>query len=248
MMALSEARTCALHGSYTAKVLALAGDKRITSRCPACEEYSQAESSRRQKEQMERARLGLFANMVARSNIPVRFRECTVEGYQVTTEASAKALERVQWYVQTISQRLKEGTSLIFTGSPGCGKTHLATAIARAAIDAGSQAQYVTSTDMLRAIRSTYGESRTTEAEMIARFVAPALLVIDEIGGGNGSDHERQMTFEVINKRYEEVKPTILVSNLDAENLRLFLGERIIDRLRQGGGKMVVFDWQSYRK
>ena len=56
------------------------------------------------------------------------------------------------------------------------------------------------------------------------------------------------MMFEIINKRYEQVKPTIVVSNLLGNDLKAFISERVLDRLRQGGGKLIQFDWQSYRK
>ena len=44
------------------------------------------------------------------------------------------------------------------------------------------------------------------------------------------------------------MKPTILLSNLNIEGLGEYLGERVMDRLREGGGKMIAFDWDSYRR
>jgi DNA replication protein DnaC len=52
--------------------------------------------------------------------------------------------------------------------------------------------------------------------------------------------------FDVINRRYRDLHPTILLSNLDRDGLRAYLGERSFDRLREGG-IVVPFDWESYR-
>ena len=37
-------------------------------------------------------------------------------------------------------------------------------------------------------------------------------------------------------------------SNLGLKDLETFIGSRVMDRLREGGGKAIVFDWQSYRR
>lgn len=78
-------------------------------------------------------------------------------------------------------------------------------------------------------------------------MVEPDLLILDEVGVQHGSDTEKLILFEIINGRYEAARPTIVISNLDAAGLEQFLGERAFDRLREGGGRLVVFDWESHR-
>lgn len=41
--------------------------------------------------------------------------------------------------------------------------------------------------------------------------------------------------FEIINTRYERMRPTILISNQSKEELSAFIGERVIDRMNDGG-------------
>ncbi|KAA6208087.1 ATP-binding protein, partial [Avibacterium paragallinarum] len=43
-------------------------------------------------------------------------------------------------------------------------------------------------------------------------------------------------------------KPTILISNLSEDELSRYVGERIIDRMREGKGAVINFDWESYRQ
>jgi DNA replication protein DnaC len=73
------------------------------------------------------------------------------------------------------------------------------------------------------------------------------LLIIDEIGVQFGSPFETNLMFDILNERYEKLRPTLLLSNLTAPEIKAFLGERIYDRLREDGGQFVPFDWQSHR-
>ena len=44
------------------------------------------------------------------------------------------------------------------------------------------------------------------------------------------------------------MRPTILISNLTEEELGKYIGDRIIDRMKEGQGAVIKFDWESYRK
>jgi DNA replication protein DnaC len=71
--------------------------------------------------------------------------------------------------------------------------------------------------------------------------------VLDEVGVQYGTDAEKQIAFEIINTRYENLRPTIIISNLNAAELTTFIGERVMDRLKENGGRLLVFDWPSHR-
>jgi DNA replication protein DnaC len=58
----------------------------------------------------------------------------------------------------------------------------------------------------------------------------------------------RAMLFDVLNDRYAEMRPTILIGNLTATELETYLGERILDRLRELGSVTVPFAWPSHRR
>ncbi|PWG68497.1 ATP-binding protein, partial [Enterobacter mori] len=61
------------------------------------------------------------------------------------------------------------------------------------------------------------------------------------------SDFELTTLFAIINGRYEQMRPTVVISNLDAEQLPVAMGERCVDRLREGNLIVVPFDWESHR-
>ena len=71
--------------------------------------------------------------------------------------------------------------------------------------------------------------------------------MLDEVGLQNFTEFEQAVAYEAINHRYLAEKPTVLITNLQAKDLPLCVGERVVDRLREGGGRALDFDWKSYR-
>ncbi|MNV76612.1 DNA replication protein DnaC [compost metagenome] len=151
-------------------------------------------------------------------------------------------------YASGFADVRKTGRGIILCGGVGTGKTHLAVGVIRQVTAAGFTALYAVLLDSFRSIKDTYRkDSSVTETAAMARLTAPDLLVLDEIGVQHGTDTERMLMFSILNERYNQMNPTILISNLAREPLEKYLGERAFDRMREGGGRMVVFDWESYR-
>jgi DNA replication protein DnaC len=100
---------------------------------------------------------------------------------------------------------------------------------------------------MIRQLRSGWrrdsGRSELEELDILSRL---DLLVIDEIGVQFSSDAERVQLFDVINRRYADLRPTILVTNLTLAEIQETLGERVFDRFREVA-TVVTFDWPSFR-
>ena len=73
------------------------------------------------------------------------------------------------------------------------------------------------------------------------------MLIIDEVGTQTDSDWEKLQIFNVIDGRYQNMKPTVLISNLSAEEVQSVIGERSVDRLREEGAFVIPFNWPSKR-
>lgn len=73
-----------------------------------------------------------------------------------------------------------------------------------------------------------------------------ALLVLDEIGIGKGSEHELGILYQVLGRRYDECLPTIMATNLTPVEFREWMGDRLADRLRENC-RGVLFNWESNR-
>ena len=241
-------RNCDEHGPYSAKVINLLG-REITTKCPACDAMELSRDADRKKKIDADEKRIKFERAMGRACIPKRFAYKTFNEYESTTQEQKRALAIAQKYASCFDDRLSQGGGLVFCGSPGTGKTHLAASICTSVITAGRSAVFMSIIQAVRSVKATYArDSQISEAEAIKRLVGPDLLVLDEIGVQFGTKAEEIITFEIINGRYDAMKSTILISNLSEVELGEFIGIRILDRMKEGGGAVVPFTWESHRK
>lgn len=247
-----EVAQCEQHGIYTnyKRVIAVLGQKRVfNTPCPECVKLQLAELEQQISEIELSKKSQKIDHLRASSGIPTRFAEASFSNFEQTTYNSL-ALRTCQRYADKWLDRAKSGGGLVLCGRPGTGKNHLACAIAHQIIEQ-HQAEVFLTTAMriLRKVKSTWNKaSEQSEDEVIRFYSKQELLIIDEIGVQFGSESEQMILFEIINNRYEEMRPTILISNLPESELSAFIGERVLDRMREGQGAVVNFTWESYRK
>jgi DNA replication protein DnaC len=241
-------RQCDRHGEYQARQLpGVLGNAPFILGCGKCSEERQARAARDREETEQRQRREQIAQAFGRSNIPLRFRERSFDNYRADVPAQRTALTIARKFAKSVIDAEPRGASLVLCGSPGTGKTHLACAIASEVIGAFKSALFMTVLGAVRHIKDTYRkDSVRSESEAIDDLVAPGLLILDEVGVQVGSEHEKMLVFEIINERYQACRSTILISNLNREELTAYLGDRIMDRFNEAGA-VVAFDWASYR-
>ncbi|MBW5465953.1 ATP-binding protein, partial [Pseudomonas aeruginosa] len=90
--------------------------------------------------------------------------------------------------------------------------------------------------------------AKYTERDALEELAGFDLLVIDELGAQSGTEYELGLLHEVIDRRYREMRPTVVVSNMSAQEVAKYIGDRAVDRLRENGGKAVGFTWGSARR
>ena len=242
-------RECPHHGEYEDVAVTLSG-KQIWAGCPACgDQQRRAEQEGLVAEIRDRQLMGELTQRLRSACIPPRFIGRTLADYRPGKGEPEKALAVAQDYADDFPVCLKSGRSLVFCGRPGTGKTHLAVGIANQIMASGYSAAFFSVINAVRRIRETYRrDSDETEREAIQTFTLPDLLILDEVGQQRGTDDEKMLLYDIINARYEAVKPTIIISNLDLAGIKGHMGERAFDRLREGGGRAVQFTWDSYRR
>ena len=220
--------------------------------CPECvreEHDAKMLAEKAEREQLEIVRKGEYrAERISNSGLPSRFSGKTFADYVVKTPEQESVLSIAKEYAQN-KTGLNAGRGLIITGTVGVGKTHLASAIINEVITTENniRAIYTTARDMIRHIRSAWKNPDIDESDMIDRYAYAQILVIDEIGVQFGSESEMIQMFEVLDKRYGEQLPTVMISNLTPAELTGLLGERIIDRMREDNGVMLQLNWESNR-
>lgn len=245
---------CDQHGGYTATRteypdLGIGGKSVVhVSRCPACTAEGVARREAKERDEANRKRQWRVEQLFGESGIPPRFLDRSFGTYGAAGQGQRIALAVCKGFAEKWPERRKSGASLVLTGGPGTGKTHLATAIANHVIaEHLATVVFGTVSAFLRHIKSTYGkDSQRTEQQALNDLMEPDLLIVDEIGVQVGSEHEKLLMFEVLNERYQRLLPTILISNLDVGELETFLGHRVMDRYRECGS-VLSFDWHSHR-
>jgi DNA replication protein DnaC len=232
---------CQLHGIYESNVITIAG-REHPGRCPLCVAAERPAEGHASIAERNRS-------LLVRAEIPPRYLSRTFENYRSVSPKAREALRSCENYAECFEHVRKHGTGLILCGRPGTGKTHLVCAIARQVILTHSRSVwYTTVAQAVRLVKQTYDRDASgSEAEALKRFQQPDLLILDEVGMQRGTEYEVMLIGEVIDKRYAAVLPTVLVTNHTHTELAQFIGPRAIDRMYEGGGLVLSFDWDSYR-
>lgn len=238
-----ESRNCPTHGGY----MALSVRGRF-SPCPTCLENRLSDEDRDVSKAIQQQQKDIRSKrIVDESNIPSRFLDRRLSNFIAENLGQQTALEACQSYAAHFAEMRNIGRSLIFVGKPGTGKTHLAVGIAHEIMYQGYTALYSSVLRALRSVKDGFSATGESETAVVKRLAVPDLLILDEAGISYETDAEAMILYEIVNQRYEEKKPTLFTSNYTLAELKTVMGERVIDRLREGDGRIVHFEWGSWR-
>lgn len=139
-------------------------------------------------------------------------------------------------------------TNVIFLGPPGTGKTHLSLALADRALAAGHSVLFTTLAELAQALESASHPGLLRQR--LRRYIAPSLLVIDEVGYTKLSSEQARHFFELVTARYEHGS-IILTSNTSFAQWGNLLGDEVLatallDRLLHHA-EVIPINGRSYR-
>jgi DNA replication protein DnaC len=140
----------------------------------------------------------------------------------------------------------------VLLGLRGVGKTQLCVSVIDACCKRLMTCRYVKALDLFRDFRRAYaqvarGDNSEREDEIVAKWAAYDLLVIDETHERGETRWEQNTLVNLLDLRYDARRCTILIANLTKEDFEKVMGDSIKDRIRETG-QAITCDWPSYRK
>ena len=175
-------------------------------------------STRRQLSSLEFHRDQTFGNFSMRE--PERLKEEEQKNLE-------KAFRAAQAYAEDPSGWI------VFTGTYGCGKTHLAAAIANYRAGLEREPVFVVVPDLLDHLRSTFGPNSTaTYDELFEEVRSAPMLILDDLGTQSATPWAREKLYQILNYRYVAGLPTVITTANSIDEVDPRVRSRMLDTRR----------------
>jgi DNA replication protein DnaC len=136
---------------------------------------------------------------------------------------------------------------LTLLGPCGCGKTHLAAAIAHAALDAQIPTLFVVVPDLLDHLRATYSPASEVSYDTLFDTVrAVKLLILDDLGTEHATPWAREKLYQIVNHRYNHRLATVFTSNVRLAQVDPRVASRMHDPALNA--RILTIQAQDYRR
>jgi DNA replication protein DnaC len=155
--------------------------------------------------------------LLAAAHIPQRYEHCDLGNFQCDPDdGSQKSIREARFLAgRFVEEYPTDKTGLLFVGSVGVGKTHLAVGIMKALIrEKGIHCLFCDYRELLKSIQNSYNPTvQATEMEILRPVFDAEVLVLDELGAVRSTEWVFDTVNYVLNSRYNDNKTTIITTN-----------------------------------
>lgn len=155
------------------------------------------------------------------------FDNFSVKGRMGLGDEQEKSLTVARSHAEQFAHDMKGW--LVFCGGYGCGKTHLAAAVANHAANLGLPTLFLTVPDLLDTLRASYSSENDPYAERFEEIRNVQLLVLDNLWTQNATSWAQEKLFQLFDHRYVKKLPTIITTDMDLEELDGRIRSRLQD-------------------
>lgn len=180
---------------------------------------------RRSVSEHMRRRLFALSNLDALQHLT--FENFEPRGRIGIPEEQARSLERAFTVARRYAQTLKGW--LLLQGNYGCGKTHLAAAIANFAVSMNIPTLFLTVPDLLDGLRFSYNDPESTFEQRFEEVRTVRLLILDDFGTQNATAWAQEKLFQIVNYRYINHLPLVVTTNLSLREIEPRIRSRLQD-------------------
>lgn len=137
---------------------------------------------------------------------------------------------------------------LTLQGTNGCGKTHLAGAIANKVLAAGGSVLFAVVPDLLDQLKATFGPSQpATYQDVFDRVRSTELLILDDLGAERSADWAEEKLYQIVNYRTLMRLPTVITTDQSDQAL-MRTRPRLFSRIADGGaGSFIIITAPHHR-
>jgi DNA replication protein DnaC len=206
--------------------------------CPICGDTGWRDVTRGKDREVVRCECrvkGRAERLLAAAQIPARYEHCELSTFKYDQDdKDQKDLATAQHFANRFVEEYPvEKTGLLFVGSVGVGKTHLAVGILKALVrDKGVPCLFCDYRELLKSIQNSYNSSvQATERQILRPVFDAEVLVLDELGAARSTEWVSDTVNYILNSRYNANKTTIITTNFPDEEERL----RVRDDNAAGG-------------
>lgn len=231
-------------------------------KCERAQEYwaeqDRKEAERKAEEEEANRRKAVqekVNKLLGTSGIKKRFQQRTFPNFRCDTAGRRKNYDIAKEYADNFAYHKAKGDGLYIEGTNGTGKTHLAAAISLQLIGEGIPVICKTASDLLGDIKKAFDRNYPPEHEVMDAYKKVDLLIIDDLGKEQCSDWSMSTLYSILNDRYEDMRPTIVTTNYNADGLVNALTPKgfdntkiiaIISRLKETSTVMTMA-WEDIR-
>lgn len=176
-------------------------------------------------EAMRMAKLVEVSQLGALSN-------CTFESFLPEGHGLTRSVQRNlrMAYDLTLDYAQAPDGWLVLKGGYGCGKTHLAAAVANYRLSLGHPVLFVNTPDLLDHLRAAYSpHSPTSYDDRFEQVRNAGLLILDDLGTQSNTEWAQEKLYQIFNYRYNARLPTVITTNEEFESIEIRVRSRMVD-------------------